>query len=105
MMGHDTELRRELRRYLIGFALALILTVVPFALVAWGALSFGTALSVIGISAILQGVVQLRFFLDIDLSTQKRKDLHLILFTVLLLSIMAAGTIWIMASLANRMIA
>ena len=102
-MDHDAELRRELGQYLIGFALALILTVVPFALIAWGALSFGTALSVIGVLAILQGVVQLRFFLHIDLSTQKREDLHLILFTVLLLSIMAAGTIWIMANLATRM--
>ena len=103
-MDHDAELRRELRQYLIGFVLALILTVVPFALIAWGALSFGTALSVIGVLAILQGVVQLSFFLHIDLSTQKREDLHLILFTVLLLSIMAAGTIWIMANLATRMI-
>ena len=103
-MDHDAELRRELRQYLIGFVFALILTVVPFALVAWGGLSFGTALSVIGVLAILQGVVQLRFFLHIDLSTQKREDLHLILFTVLLLSIMAAGTIWIMANLATRMI-
>ena len=102
-MDHDAELRRELRQYLIGFVLALILTVVPFALIAWGALSFGTALSVIGVLAILQGVVQLSFFLHIDLSTQKREDLHLILFTVLLLSIMAAGTIWIMANLATRM--
>lgn len=102
-MDHDAKFRRELRQYLIGFVFALILTVVPFALVAWGGLSFGTALSVIGVLAILQGVVQLRFFLHIDLSAQKREDLHLILFTVLLLSIMAAGTIWIMANLASRM--
>tara|TARA_R110000782_G_scaffold79162_3_gene157497 strand:- start:160 stop:474 length:315 start_codon:yes stop_codon:yes gene_type:complete len=102
-MDHDAEFRRELRQYLIGFVFALILTVVPFALVAWGGLSFGTALSVIGVLAILQGIVQLRFFLHIDLSAQKREDLHLILFTVLLLSIMAAGTIWIMANLASRM--
>tara|TARA_R110000796_G_scaffold7556_1_gene25812 strand:- start:5223 stop:5537 length:315 start_codon:yes stop_codon:yes gene_type:complete len=102
-MDHDAKFRRELRQYLIGFVFALILTVVPFALVAWGGLSFGTALSVIGVLAILQGIVQLRFFLHIDLSAQKREDLHLILFTVLLLSIMAAGTIWIMANLASRM--
>lgn len=102
-MDNNGDLRGELRQYLFGFSLALILTVVPFAMVAWGGLSFGMALSVIGALAIIQVIVQLRFFLHINLSTQKREDLHLILFTVLLLTIMAAGTIWIMANLAVRM--
>lgn len=102
-MDDNSELRGELRQYLIGFVLALALTVVPFALVAWGGLSFGMALSVIGALAVIQVIVQFRYFLHIDLSAQKREDLHLILFTVLLLTIMAAGTIWIMANLAVRM--
>ena len=89
-MDDNTELRRGLRQYLIGFSLALALTAVPFALVAWGGLSFGVALSVIGALAIIQVIVHFRFFLHIDLSAQKREDLHLILFTVLLLAIMAS---------------
>ena len=94
---------REARFYLAGFGLALTLTLVPFGLVHWGLMQ-GTALAVtIAVLAVVQIVVHLRFFLHIDLSRQKREDLHLILFTVLLLAIMALGTIWIMGNLATRM--
>ena len=95
--------RREMRFYLAGAGLALTLTLVPFALVHW-ALTEGRALAVtIGVLALAQIVVHLRFFLHIDLSRQKREDLQLILFTVLLLAIMAIGTLWIMGNLATRM--
>ncbi len=43
------------------------------------------------------------FFLHIDLSRQKREDLQLILFAVLLLAIMALRTNWIVSSLSKRM--
>jgi cytochrome o ubiquinol oxidase operon protein cyoD len=57
----------------------------------------------IAICGLAQVVVQFRYFLHINLSLQKREDLLLILFSVLLLAIMAGGTIWIMANLAHRM--
>ena len=50
-----------------------------------------------------QIIIQVRYFLHIDLSRQKREDLQLILFSLLLLTVMAGGTIWIMGSLAGRM--
>ena len=93
----------ELRSYLIGFGLALILTLGPFALVVWGDLTAGTTLTILGVCALVQMVVHLRFFLHIDLSRQKREDLQLILFSVLLLMLMAIGTIWIMSNLSTRM--
>jgi cytochrome o ubiquinol oxidase operon protein cyoD len=99
----DQEYSRDLHSYLIGFGLALVLTLVPFALVIWGGLTFGNTLIVLGVCAVVQLLVQLRFFLHIDFSRQKREDLHLILFSCLLLSIMAGGTIWIVANLAVRM--
>jgi cytochrome o ubiquinol oxidase operon protein cyoD len=37
------------------------------------------------------------------MAMQKREDLQLILFPVLLLAIMVGGTVWIMASLTTRM--
>ncbi len=37
------------------------------------------------------------------MSTQKRESLQLILLSVLLLAIMAGGTVWIMARLAMRL--
>jgi len=103
MSDRDAEFRRERRSYLIGLGLALILTAIPFGVVAWAGLPTGAALWLIAGFALAQIAVHFRFFLHIDLSRQKREDLQLILFTVLLLAIMAGGTIWIMASLQTRM--
>lgn len=98
-----TEEQLDRRRYVIGF----------LASATWTALAFGVvvirleptlALAIISVAAIAQVVVQLRFFLHIDLSQQKREDLQLILFTLLLLTIMVAGTIWILADLHRRML-
>ena len=102
-MDKELNFEQEVRGYLIGFMLALLLTVVPFALVAWGELSRPVVLLVIMVFGLAQVVVQFRYFLHLDLSRQKREDLLLVLFSALLLSIMAGGTIWIMANLAHRM--
>lgn len=94
---------RELRSYLIGFGSALVLSAVPFAAVGWGALSATTTLWLIAAFGLVQIVVHFRFFLHIDLGRQKREDLWLILFSVLLFILMAGGTIWILFNLHLRM--
>ncbi|NYT77214.1 cytochrome C oxidase subunit IV family protein [Alcaligenaceae bacterium] len=94
--------RRELLSYVWGVGLALLLTLVPFALVHWGMMAKSALYITIGVLALAQMVVHFRFFLHIGF-THKREDLQLILFSALLLFIMVAGTIWIMASLAVRM--
>ena len=101
--GNDHEAAAELRAYLVGFALALLLTIVPFAAVAFDLAARTTALAVAGVLGLVQIVVHFRFFLHIDLGRQKREDLQLILFSTLLLAIMAGGTIWIMLNLYGRM--
>ena len=90
------EERRELRSYLWGFGFALLLTLVSFALVYWPTLPKLPLLILIGAFALMQMLVHINF-------RQKREDLLLILFSALLLTIMVAGTIWIMANLAVRM--
>lgn len=94
--------RKAFHAYVWGIAFALLLTLVPFALVYWAALPRFAMLVVIGVLALAQMVVHFRFFLHIGFR-QKREDLQLILFSALLLFVMIAGTIWIMASLATRM--
>lgn len=59
-------------------------------------------LIVIGLFALMQILIHFRCFLHISFA-HKREDLQLILFSVLLLTIMVAGTIWIKSSLALRM--
>ena len=95
--------RRELRTYLIGFGLALVLTVVPFTMIVLGGMGGGVTLAVVGALAIVQVVVHLRFFMGLDLSERKREDLDLILFSTLVLLIIVLGTVWIMGNLALRM--
>jgi cytochrome o ubiquinol oxidase operon protein cyoD len=96
------EERQEFHSYVWGIGLALSLTLVPFALVYWAGIPRFQLLIVIGAFALAQMLVHFRFFLHIGFK-QKREDLQLILFSALLLTIMVAGTIWIMASLATRM--
>jgi cytochrome o ubiquinol oxidase operon protein cyoD len=96
------EERRDFLSYVGGLGLALLLTLVPFALVHWASIPRFALLIVIAAFALVQVVVHFRFFLHIGFR-QKREDLQLILFSTLLLIIMVVGTIWIMASLAARM--
>jgi cytochrome o ubiquinol oxidase subunit IV len=97
------ERSRELRSYLIGFALAVLLTAIAFAAVLLGAWSRVAVLWVIAVAAVAQIIVHFRFFLHIDLSKSKSDDLQLILFSFLILAMMVAGTIWILANLHARM--
>lgn len=98
-----TEYRRELRSYVYGLVLALVLTAVPFALVYWSAIPHGWLVVAIAGFALVQVVVHFRFFLHINPPHQKMDDFQLIMFTALLLAIMAGGTIWVLANLASRM--
>ncbi len=98
----ELEQRREFRSYVWGFGLALLLTLVPFALVHGQGIARSASLIVIGVLSLAQMLVHFRCFLHIGLR-RRREDLHLILFSALLLLIMVAGTIWIMSNLATRM--
>lgn len=97
------EESRDFRSYVVGAICALLLTIVPFAMVYWAALPKLPLLIAIGIFALAQMAVHFRCFLHIGFQ-QKREDLLLILFSALLLAIMVGGTVWIMASLATRMV-
>ena len=107
MTATEDEMRaekaRELRRYITGFGAAVVLTVIPFVLVAAGWASFDTTVRVIGVCALVQVVVHFRFFLHIGWDRSTRDDLQLILFTTLIIIMMAGGTIWVLTNLHHRM--
>lgn len=99
----NDEEREERRFYTVGLVFSIVLTIASFASVMTGWLPRGVAIGVLIYLALAQIVVHLRIFLHIDLSTQKREDLQLLLFTILLLAIMAFGTLWILSDLHSRM--
>ena len=92
-----------LRSYLTGFVLALILTAIPFALVAAKALPALPMLIVIAAAAIIQVLVHLRYFLHLDLTSTPRENLLAIAFAAILIVMMVGGSFWIMMDLHHRM--
>ena len=91
------------KAYLTGFVLALILTAIPFALVWTGALSVMATLVIIAVTAIIQMLVHLYFFLHLNLRTTPRENLLALLFAGVLIFILVGGTLWIMFDLHYRM--
>ena len=92
-----------LRFYLTGFALALVLTAIPFGLVVVNPLPKTTTLVIIAVAALIQVLVHLRYFLHLDLSTTPRENILAIAFAAVLIVIMVGGSLWIMFDLHHRM--
>ncbi|MBK6511584.1 MAG: cytochrome o ubiquinol oxidase subunit IV [Haliea sp.] len=102
---HVDSYAQDLRSYCIGGVLALLLTALAFALVAFGILPLFerlVALAVLAVLAVVQIVVHFRYFLHISWRSH-RDDLQLVLFTSLILFLMVGGTIWILFNLHERM--
>ena len=58
---------------------------------------------VIGIAAVLQVLVHLRFFLHLNFTSTPKENLLAIVFTAVLIFIMVGGSFWIMFDLHTRM--
>jgi cytochrome o ubiquinol oxidase operon protein cyoD len=96
--GHITA-----KRYLFGFVLALLLTIVSFGLVMTDVVSHRVAVIGLFAAAVAQMLVHLHYFLHLDRSSEQRLNLIAIAFTAILLFIFVAGTIWVMYTLNSRM--
>ena len=92
----------SLKNYLIGFVLAIILTAIPFALVAAGWLPRETTFLIIAAAAIVQVFVHLRYFLNMNLTSTPRDNILALVFSAILIFIMVGGTLWIMFNLDYR---
>lgn len=90
------------RAYLIGFISSFVLTAASFTLVMLGLLT-GTALiyAIVGL-ALVQAIVQLLFFLHVGQEAPPRWETLVFAFMVLVLLIIAIGSLWIMNDLNDR---
>jgi cytochrome o ubiquinol oxidase operon protein cyoD len=106
-MGHaaDTAVpyHGTLKGYMTGFTMSLLLTAIPFGLVMAGTLPRSAILFGILLAAVVQIVVHLHYFLHLDTSSSERWNVMALLFTVLIMVILLAGSIWIMYNLRVRM--
>jgi cytochrome o ubiquinol oxidase operon protein cyoD len=91
------------KKYLLGFALAVLLTIVSFGLASIHGMSRSSAIAGLFIAAILQILVHLHFFLHLDRSSKQRWNLITLAFSVLLIFIFVGGSVWVMVTLNLRM--
>jgi cytochrome o ubiquinol oxidase operon protein cyoD len=91
------------RPYMIGFVLAVLLTAIPFGLVATRALGPSSTMWIIAIAAVLQILVHLRYFLHLSLTNTPKETLLAVAFASVLIFIMVGGSLWIMIDLHARM--
>lgn len=99
--GHGHGSRRG---YVIGFLLSAVLTAIPFWLVMSGVLADRqiTAILVIAL-ALVQIVVHTYFFLHVNPRAEGGWTLMALIFTVVIVTIVIAGSLWIMYHLNNNM--
>lgn len=108
-MDHDlslSEMKKEwhgtLKSYAIGFVASLLLTSTSFALVLTDIISKEYLIASIVALAIIQAVVQLIYFLHLGQEAKPRWETLIFFFMLLLLSIIALGTLWVMHDLNER---
>lgn len=94
---------RAMRVLGLGYALSLALTLAAFAAVRWPWGAARTTFGIVLALGLVQMVVQFRCFLHISLKRSSRHDLQLILFSALLIALMAAGTLVVLFNLRTRM--
>lgn len=93
----------SLRDYGIGFALSVILTAIPFWLVMTGQFAPGTTAAIIMVFAVVQIVVHMVYFLHMSPKAEGGWSLTSLVFTIIVVVIMMAGSLWVMHHLNTNM--
>jgi cytochrome o ubiquinol oxidase operon protein cyoD len=90
--------------YMLGFVLSVVLTAIPFWLVMSGALPSKqiTALVIMAF-AVVQIVVHMVYFLHLNSKLEGGWSMLALMFTVVVLVIMLAGSIWVMYHMNTNM--
>ncbi len=103
-VGHDEAAHGSLRDYVVGFVLSVILTAIPFWLVMGGVIADSgvTALVILGLAAV-QIVVQMVYFLHMNARSEGGWNLLALIFTLVLVVIVLAGSLWVMHHLNVNM--
>jgi len=93
----------SMRDYVIGFVLSVILTAIPFWLVMERPFSAGATAAIIMVFAAVQIVVHMVFFLHMTPKAEGGWSLTSLVFTVIVVVIMLAGSLWVMHHLNTNM--
>jgi cytochrome o ubiquinol oxidase operon protein cyoD len=90
--------------YMLGFALSVVLTAIPFWLVMSGALPSKqiTALVIMAF-AVVQIVVHMIYFLHMDTKSENGWSMMALIFTIVMVVIALSGSLWVMNHLNSNM--
>lgn len=102
--GHDEGPHSTFKGYMTGFVLAVILTAIPFWIVMGGVFekSSTTALVILAFAAV-QMVVHMVYFLHMNTRAEGGWSMLALVFTLILVVITLAGSIWVMYHLNSNM--
>ena len=99
--GHDHGTRRT---YLIGFALSVILTAIPFWLVMGDVIADRTiATLVIMAFGVVQILVHMIYFLHMNTRSEGGWTMMAAIFTIIIIVIALSGSLWVMFHLNTNM--
>ena len=105
--GHDDHggaAHGSFRSYMTGFVLSVILTAIPFWLVMGDVLGNSTTTAiVIMLFAAAQIVVHMIYFLHMNTRSEGGWSMMALIFTVVIVVIMLAGSLWVMYHLNSNM--
>lgn len=104
--GHHDEgaSHGSLKDYLIGFFLSVVLTAIPFWLVMGDVLASKSATAIVIMAfAVVQVLVHMIYFLHMNGRSEGGWNLMALLFTLLLVVIVLAGSMWVMYHLHMNM--
>jgi cytochrome o ubiquinol oxidase operon protein cyoD len=87
----------------IGYGLAVLLTAASFALAATHLLTPASLVAALVVLAIGQMVVHLIFFLHITTAPAQKTNILAILLTLLIITLVVIGSLWIMSQLNDHM--
>lgn len=101
---HEGASHSTLKGYVTGFILAVILTAIPFWLVMGNVLDNArtTAIVILGFAAV-QIVVHMIYFLHMNTRSESGWSLLALIFTLVLVVITLAGSLWVMYHLNTNM--
>ncbi len=88
---------------IIGFALSVILTAIPFWLVMTEQFAASTTAAIIMVFAVVQLVVHMVYFLHMSPKAEGGWSLTSLVFTIIVVVIMLAGSLWVMHHLNTNM--
>ncbi len=101
---HEIEMpHASMRDYVIGFVLSVILTAIPFWLVMTMPLSAAATGAIIMGFAVVQIVVHMVYFLHMTPKAEGGWSLTSLVFTIIVVVIMLAGSLWVMHHLNTNM--